>query len=525
MQIHISRNQKTFGPYSVSLIKDFLNEEKIFLTDRAWAPVCDEWMTIKDLLEITKRDPLDKAPEKTDDTSDASSSDEETESNDELIGELLCNCREFRKLHNKLREFNPLEILNMERSELVNSSILSWLLDERSTHNLGNLFLRRWMIKILSDHAEKKEDLNEGQVYEPKNLPEPLDLELANLISVEVMKEHQLIRSDRRRIDLFLEVRTEKRGTWQVLIENKVKTHQRENQLDDYANLAERNASSLKEQGHPKVKTILLFLRDGEEQPMGNSKKDWICCDYNQIFEVLVEILEDEDTRIPNEEKNFIEYYKDALSKFKSVGQNELQELAFEILGAHWDAVEKIKHLKKDDEIRKIYEVVWNFLTTKKKSKEAFVASLLKRKFEEEVKNLDIEKQSIERKNNTVYFKPQKLRGLPLIFELRFKQTDLGMVLWIRIRVKEGASGDVENILGELKTGGLDQGDSLKNIKKSGSLLFNKCVSLEINEKTNLLDVVKNRQKEVFAELINTDCDFQKALNIIKNFFEGRKST
>lgn len=489
MKIYIQRNSKVYGPYSRKQVGKYLNDGTLKYKDPAFCS--GQWINLGELIKseqpnIEKRDPA----------------------SEKAIGELLCNCREFRKLYNKLREFNPLQVLNIERSELVNSSMLFWLLDCKSTHNMNDLFLRRWLIKILRDHGELSEDIEDDKTYS-QDLPRPLDLELANLISVEVKREEKL-NSDRK-IDLFIKVRTEKRGTWQILIENKIKTSQAENQLDNYAEWANHKKRR-------KKKSILLFLRDRDEKPKGKWARQWIRCDYSQIFEVLTEILQDEDTRIPAEEKTFIEDYKQALSKFNSVGQNELQELAFTVLGSHWDAVQKINKLNTDNEIFQKYEVAWRFLDEKQKSKAAFFASLLKRRFEEKTDELEIDDE-IQRKNNTLFFQPKRFSSIPFKFEILFSEKGQGIAFHLRIKVEEKLRKNRHKILDGLERGveeGKIQQGSLNHITRSEYLVFNHTNIIEYTDDLNLLTTADTVEKDLRGLLQDHAGSYQQALDTIE---------
>lgn len=65
------------------------------------------------------------------------------------LGELLINCPDFERLERLLGGFNLFQVLRFEHGEIRHSNVLAWLMDPLDSHGLGDLFLRRWLMRDL----------------------------------------------------------------------------------------------------------------------------------------------------------------------------------------------------------------------------------------------------------------------------------------------------------------------------------------------------------------------------------------
>ena len=52
---------------------------------------------------------------------------------------------DLERLEDLLAEFNPFDVLKVERRETQHSALLAWLLDPRGSHGLRDYFLRRFL--------------------------------------------------------------------------------------------------------------------------------------------------------------------------------------------------------------------------------------------------------------------------------------------------------------------------------------------------------------------------------------------
>ena len=96
---------------------------------------------------------------------------------------MIAESSEFKKLSSSLSGFNLWELFDIETAESFNEKMLLWLLNENESHNLGDFFLRRWLILVLH------KDLNSQHRYKrPLNA---LNIEYARVVdsSIESQKD------------------------------------------------------------------------------------------------------------------------------------------------------------------------------------------------------------------------------------------------------------------------------------------------------------------------------------------------
>ena len=93
------------------------------------------------------------------------------------LNEFVVNCQDLQKLDRLVGKFNIFRVLRFEYGELRHSNMLAWLFDPTQSHGLGDLFLRRWLMRIL---LESKVDCN---------TPSPVDVDCGEFVSVDVYRE------------------------------------------------------------------------------------------------------------------------------------------------------------------------------------------------------------------------------------------------------------------------------------------------------------------------------------------------
>ena len=150
-----------------------------------------------------------------------------------------------------LAEFNPnlnvWEAVNLARSELKHCSFLRWLLDPRGSHYQGDLFLKRFIERYL-----------------PKEIPKE------ELSSCKVKSEDSY--SDAGRVDISITGRS-----FIIVIEAKIDTGEREEQLSDYRNISEN--------------VVIVFLtKDGRKPTTGDADS---CITWKDIGEICKEFVKD----------------------------------------------------------------------------------------------------------------------------------------------------------------------------------------------------------------------------------------
>ena len=137
-------------------------------------------------------------------------------------------------------QFNLFDVLKANRTEIRHSNVLAWLLNPNENHNLGDVFIK----EIFQEFIKNKSSENRAI----------LQLLLMDFYSFSVYREW-------KNIDILLVSDDEKMV---MAIENKVGSHEHDNQLKRYKEIIDKE--------FPKYKKILIYLTPDGEEP---SDEDW----------------------------------------------------------------------------------------------------------------------------------------------------------------------------------------------------------------------------------------------------------
>ena len=160
------------------------------------------------------------------------------------------NCLdELQKWEN---HFNLFDVLKICRTEIRHSNVLSWLLNPNENHNLGDAFIK----KVFQEFIKSQPNANK----------EVMQLLLMDFYSFSVYREW-------KNIDILLVSDDE---NLVIAIENKVGSHEYDNQLNRYKEILNKE--------FPKYKKILIYLTPDGEEP---SDDDWSVLTYESIVENL----------------------------------------------------------------------------------------------------------------------------------------------------------------------------------------------------------------------------------------------
>lgn len=274
-----------------------------------------------------------------------------------ILDQMIAQSSEFKKLSSSLSGFNLWELFDIETAESFNEKMLLWLLNENESHNLGDFFLRRWLILILH------KDLNSQHRYKrPLNA---LNIEYARVVdsSIESQKMIQ-INGRTRYLDLFIDLKTLRQEDWVIIIEIKVGTHDHENQLSDYRQW-------LKET-YPNHKKLTIFLYDEnlKQQPPEDEDRYWLKTTFSDVRNVIKEALNEKKGLIPFREESFIEQYMENLPPLAPEGKSEnLAELTHKLFGNYSKGIQYANdaNKKEDDELDSWQIHAKNFVRERKK--------------------------------------------------------------------------------------------------------------------------------------------------------------
>lgn len=224
---------------------------------------------------------------------------------------VFVNNADMLKIQTHLNKFNPLRTMKMERMEIRHSAILGWLFSPLETHGLGDRFLKGFLCEALR-----------GQSALGK--PTALDVAQADMRDAFIRTEWQ---KDRKRLDILV---ISERNGWAFIIENKVGSSQRHNQLSDY--MKKVKSAYRDSERPPTVRGVFLTLTD--EDPEDGQ---YAPVNYSAVCSLLASIMELEGANLSPEVRVFLNHYLEVVREATGMNEetNELRNLAKKLYREH----------------------------------------------------------------------------------------------------------------------------------------------------------------------------------------------
>jgi len=235
------------------------------------------------------------------------------------LNELIVNCPEFEKLEGLLGGFNIFQVLKFEHGEIRHSNVLAWIMDPGGSHGLGSTFLKKWLMRILHESSSERE------------MPvAPVDIDSWQFADVEVRREWL-------HIDLLIIIKLVDGGECIVVIENKIRSIERTNQLKRYREVVEKQ--------FPHAKKIFIFLTKDLQKPTDTV---WEPASYDEIHTTLKECLQSRSNTIGAEPKVLLENYIKLIEE-KFMDESEIAKTARSIYKQHKRALDVIFENRPDN--------------------------------------------------------------------------------------------------------------------------------------------------------------------------------
>ncbi len=235
-------------------------------------------------------------------------------------------------------KYNVFNILNISRQELRHSDFLSFLFDPSKSGNLGQQFLKNFLILLAKEN--KASTLNF------------FDTLYGNINNVNVYRE-MAIKDGRIDILIQLELTKDKKQKVVIAIENKVDSDQHDNQLEKYKDYLFKEYKDY-------IK-IMLYLTPNKAESGYN---EWAEIDYEFVFKVLNRL---ETNNIDSTLATLIEDYKKLIrSEFDMINDNEseLKKQALEIYKNNRQILDFIYNMK-PNWIKETSKILCNLLEQK----------------------------------------------------------------------------------------------------------------------------------------------------------------
>ena len=242
----------------------------------------------------------------------------------------LIDDKRFDELELGLNKPNLFEILRITRREIRHSNFLSWLLDPKGSHGLGDIFLRRFVRKIFS--SDKVHELDQIEVSH---------LDFSN---AEVEREWE-------NIDVLIAF-----DYVVVCVENKVSSGEHSNQLSRYKTIVE--------QEYPNRRQAFVYLTpEGDESE--EETDTYVELSWKEIVVILERIIAVNVNSMSGPVRTYIADYIVILKRYV-IGEDELTDLAKEIYTSHTELLDLLfrNNDSRDiiNRIRESHEELFSFI-------------------------------------------------------------------------------------------------------------------------------------------------------------------
>lgn len=240
----------------------------------------------------------------------SSGAGEQYEPSYDELEQLFVNNEALSSIEKHLNKFNPIKVMKMEGMEIRHSAILAWLLDPKETHGLADSFLKAFLAEALRGNGHKK--------------PNAIQISQADLRDAEV-------RCEWKNIDIFI---LSPQNRWAFIIENKVYSTQRKNQLSEYRQRVEELYRTQTTDTEKPLEISGIFLTLNEEAPEDG---EYVPIRYGAICTFLKLYLNQEAYQLQPEVTTFLTHYLHVLEELmgKSKERTEMESLARQLYRDH----------------------------------------------------------------------------------------------------------------------------------------------------------------------------------------------
>ncbi|MEH1827080.1 MAG: PD-(D/E)XK nuclease family protein [Nostoc sp.] len=229
-----------------------------------------------------------------------------------LLESLIVDNEDLEKLELKLAQFNIFEAIGVVRQELRHSNFLAFLLNPSENHRLDDIFLKRFLKRVLLEEYEPKD--------EKYTKVSPVDIDIADFTDADVRREWQ-------NIDILIH---SPRNKLVCAIENKIDAGESMDQLIKYQRTVDQEFKD--------CRAILIYLTPEGDPP---SKKSWRIYNYSKIAEIIDSICISYKSTIGIDVYTLMGHYS-TLIRRHIVSDSEVAELCRKIYTKHKQALDLI---------------------------------------------------------------------------------------------------------------------------------------------------------------------------------------
>jgi len=226
-----------------------------------------------------------------------------------LLETFVVDNPELERLELLIAEFNIFEALGAVRQELRHSDFLAFLLNPSEKHGLGDLFLKRFLIRVLSV---------------ADNPPvTPITIDVTDLLDATVEREAQ-------NIDILIH---DADSGLVCAIENKIWSGESSGQLDRYLQSVRRT--------FPEARAIIPVFLTPEGAPPADEGSPYIPFSYGQVGEIVEQICQAHESTLGAGVTMIMRHYVTMLRRH-IVSESNIAELCRQIYRTHKAAIDLI---------------------------------------------------------------------------------------------------------------------------------------------------------------------------------------
>lgn len=237
----------------------------------------------------------------------------------EELKNFVMDIEEIEQIAKSINSFNLFETLGMINQEIRHSNVLAWLLDPFQTHNIGYLFLQKFLKDLILFNLNSSEQINDQLIF---------DFETINYEEVEVRREY-------KNIDLLILINEESKN-YCIVIENKIRSTESKNQLSKYKAIVDKEFRNYNK--------IFVFLSPDQQIPTDN---EWITYGYDRIQNLLINILSSRKSEFSRSVIEFLDQYLYILRR-NIVGDKNIEYICKNLYKKHAKALDLIFQYRPD---------------------------------------------------------------------------------------------------------------------------------------------------------------------------------
>ena len=222
---------------------------------------------------------------------------------------LVIDNPQLDQLESLIGEFNIFEAMGAVRQELRHSDFLGFLLDPHEKHGLGDIFLKRFLIRVLTEAAEAPVS--------------PITINVTRLTNAVVERESQ-------NIDILIH---DAESGLVCLIENKIFTSEHSDQLNRYLKIVQRR--------FPDATAVIPVFLTPDGIPPEEEGSPYIPFSYGQVADILDNMRQAQESMLGAGVNTMIEHYITMLRRY-IVTDSDVAELCRQIYQAHKAAIDLI---------------------------------------------------------------------------------------------------------------------------------------------------------------------------------------